>query len=260
MVHILAVFGKPGKAKIHELSKPYPRYTERETEQKIGEALKAADKEIGPHTCLFIEQDLGFDCPENCQARSLGVKSPAGLASILAAQELRGPYFYYDKNGNLKLDMETLTKDILNEFKFMTLPDTEEVLVYDSGYWQYGGEEKIKAEAENRVGLSKLLTVHVINEIIGHVQRSTYTPRTLLNQAPRVINLKNGLLDVRTRELKTHAPEFLSTIRIPVAYDPNADCPRIKQFFAEVLEPQDVPVIHKLAGYALISDYSIQRA
>ena len=260
MVHILAVFDEPGRKKIHDLSQPYPKYTEKETEQKIKEALKAAGKEIGPHTCLFIEQDLGYDCPENCQAKTLGVKSPAGLASILAAQELRSPYFYRDKNGNLKLDMETLTKDILNEFKFITLPDTEEVLVYDDGHWRYGGEEKIKAEAEKRVGLSKLLTVHVINEIIGHVQRSTYTARALLNPAPRIINLKNGLLDIRTRELKPHTPEFLSTIRIPVTYDSNTDCPRIKQFFAEVLEPEDIPTIHELAGYALIPDYSIQRA
>jgi len=260
MVHSLAVFGEPGRKKIHELSEPYLRYTEEETERKIEEARKAADKEIGPHTCLFIEQDLGFACPENCQAKSLGAKSPAGLSSMLAAQDLRGSYFYHDKKGNLKLDMETLTKDIQNEFKFITLLDTEEVLVYDNGYWRYGGEEKIKAEAENRVGLSKLLTVHIINEIIGHIQRGTYTARALLNQAPLIINLKNGLLDVRIRELKSHTPEFLSTIRIPVAYDPNADCPRIKQFFAEVLEPQDIPIIHELVGYALIPDYSIQRA
>jgi len=83
MVHILAVFDERGKKKIHELSQPYPGYTEEETEQKIKEALKAAGKEVGPHTCLFIKQDLGFDCPESCQAKSLGVKSPAGLASIL---------------------------------------------------------------------------------------------------------------------------------------------------------------------------------
>jgi len=84
MVHILAVFGEPGQGKIHELSKPYPGYTEKETDQKIEEALKAADKDVGPHTCLFIEQDLGFDCPENCLAKKLGTKSPAGLASKVA--------------------------------------------------------------------------------------------------------------------------------------------------------------------------------
>jgi len=84
MVHVLAVFGEPGRKKIHELSQPYPRYTEKETEQKIEEARKAADKDVGPHTCLFIEQDLGFDCPENCLAKKLGTKSPAGLASKVA--------------------------------------------------------------------------------------------------------------------------------------------------------------------------------
>jgi len=84
MVHILAVFGEPGREKIHELSQPYPRYSVEETDQKIEEALKAADKEIGPHTCVFIQQDLGFVCPVDCQARSLGVKSPAGLAAKLA--------------------------------------------------------------------------------------------------------------------------------------------------------------------------------
>jgi len=260
MICILISFGEPGKQKIHEFSQPYPGYTEEKTDKKIEWALKAREEEKGPHLCEFIKDTLNFSCPADCLAKKENVKSPAGLASILAAQELRSPYFYRDKSGNLKLDMETLTKDILSEFKFITLLDTEEVLVWDDGYWWYGGEEKIKAEAEKRVGLSKLLTVHVINEIIGHIQRSTYTARALLNQTPKVINLKNGLLDIRTRELKPHAPEFFSTIRIPVAYDPNADCPRIKQFFAEVLEPQDIPVIHELAGYALIPDYSIQRA
>ena len=60
----------------------------RETEQKIKEALKAADKEIGPHTCLFIEQDLGFACPRDCLAKKEGVKSPAGLATRLASRGL----------------------------------------------------------------------------------------------------------------------------------------------------------------------------
>jgi putative DNA primase/helicase len=169
-------------------------------------------------------------------------------------------YTCKDKNGNLKLDIETLTKDIIDEHEFLCLPDTEEVLVYDNGYWRYGGEEVIKAEAEYRVGLNKVLTTHAVNEVIGHIQRSTYKPRWLLNRQPELINLKNGILDIRARELKPHTPEFLCTIRIPVTFDPGADCPRIKRFFAEVLEPQDIPVIEELFGYCLIPDYSIQKA
>ena len=88
MVHILAAFDKPGRDKIHELSEPYSRYTERETAQKIGEALKAGEKEIGPHTCLFIEQGLGFNCPRNCLAKNVGVASPSGLARGKPPQQI----------------------------------------------------------------------------------------------------------------------------------------------------------------------------
>lgn len=83
MIAILAVFGKPGREKIHELSQPYPGYTERGTERKIEEALKAGEKEIGPHTCLFIEQGIGFNCPRNCLAKTAGVASPSGLGGKL---------------------------------------------------------------------------------------------------------------------------------------------------------------------------------
>ena len=89
MVTILAVFGEAGREAIHKLSQAYPQYTERETEQKIGQALKAGEKELGPHTCLFIERDLGFDCPRDCLAKKLGVASPSGLGAKLVWQVLQ---------------------------------------------------------------------------------------------------------------------------------------------------------------------------
>lgn len=86
MVCILSFFGEPGREKAHELSKPYPQYTEAEANQKLEYAQKAANKEVGPHTCLFVEQKLGFGCPESCLAKKLGTKSPAGLASKVATR------------------------------------------------------------------------------------------------------------------------------------------------------------------------------
>jgi len=40
-----------------------------------------------------------------------------------------------------------------------------------------------------------------------------------------IANVKNGLLDIYTRELKPHSPTFVSLIQYPVAYDPQAKCP-----------------------------------
>ncbi len=86
MVCVLALFRHQGSDKIHELSQPYPGYSEKETDQRIAEALEGGEKEIGPHTCAFIEQTLGFDCPRDCQAKEWNVNSPAALAAKLADQ------------------------------------------------------------------------------------------------------------------------------------------------------------------------------
>lgn len=59
--------GGPGLA--HELSKSYPKYSKRETDQKILHALNDA----GPLTCQYIKA-TGFDCGKDCK-----VKSPIGL-------------------------------------------------------------------------------------------------------------------------------------------------------------------------------------
>lgn len=66
---------KGGREEIHDLSRPYPDYSEEETEAKIKHALEDAP---GPHTVNYIEEH-GFK-PKGC--KQAGVKSPAGLAFV----------------------------------------------------------------------------------------------------------------------------------------------------------------------------------
>ncbi|GAI60377.1 unnamed protein product [marine sediment metagenome] len=224
MVHVLAVFGDLGREKIHELSQPYARYTEKETEQKIEEAEKAAGKEIGPHTCTFIEQELGFDCPRDCPAKKLDVKSPAGMAKKLASQEIHGIYLYKDKTG-WHLNLRKLLGDLHSEYSFKTIFGIvrDDILIYEDGVYNYNGEKVIREECETRVGVP-IMTTHTVSEVKNHIARSTFTDRERLNTEKYIINLRNGLLDVRTRKLIPHTPAFLSTVRIPIIYDPQAKC------------------------------------
>ncbi len=181
-------------------------------------------------------------------------------AEIEPAVRRRG-YIWEDKDGKpIKLDLEQLVSDLLREYYFATFVDTHEILIYRNGVWKPRGQESIERECQRRVPDSELLTRYKINEVIGHIQRSTYCDRNMFNREKWVINLENGLLDVQTKELKPHAPEAFSTIRIPLTYNPEADCPKIKQFFKEVLRPEDIPVLEELFGYCLIPDYTIQKA
>jgi putative DNA primase/helicase len=189
------------------------------------------------------------------------------LADILALAvekeippKIYGEYIIEAEGKPVKLNLERLVRDLMAEYYFATLVDTHEVLIYRDGFWRDKGEEFIERECQQRVQNCELLTKYKVNEIIGHIQRSTYCSRKMFNRDKWIINVENGLLDVRRKELKPHSPHYFCTIRIPVTYNPSADCPKIKQFFKEVLNPEDIPVIEELFGYCLIPDYSIQRA
>lgn len=169
-------------------------------------------------------------------------------------------YIITGDSGKQSLDIEKLINDLLTEYHFAALLDTEEILIYQEGYYQPGGGKFIKAECQRRVGVRALLTEHKINEVIGHITRSTYTDRALFNTNKYLINLTNGLLDVRTRKLSPHSPQFISTIRIPVKYDPTADCPAVKKFLHEVHNPADIPIVQEEFGYILIPDNTVQKA
>ena len=65
---------------VHILSEPYLGYTPGETERKIRHALEQKK----PHTCRYIREHLGYDCPvEGC-----GVKAPVVFALYTQAERV----------------------------------------------------------------------------------------------------------------------------------------------------------------------------
>lgn len=73
-----------------------------------------------------------------------------------------------------------------------------------------------------------------------------------LNANPYIINLKNGLYNVLDNSLTEHTPNYYSTVQLAVSYDPNAACPRFRQYLDEVLSPDQIPLIQEMMGYFLV--------
>ncbi len=264
---ILSFFGEPGRAKYHELSSPYrtdhSEYTEKETNDKFDEAIKAGIKGIAPHRCDTIQQTHGFDCPEDCLAKKMKIKSPAGLARVLVKREKSGKYLIEKTNAkgdvtNVTVDKRKLIEDLKREFTFKSVFGLvrDDILVYRDGVYTFDGEKLIREECETRVP-PPFLTTQMCHEIRDRISGTTFTDRERFNTSKYTINLENGLLDVNTRELLPHTPDFLSTMRIPIAYDPQAKCPKIQEFLGAILRPEDMKVILEFFGYILIPDYSI---
>ena len=61
-----------GAKLVHELSRPYPKYNPDETNAKMRHALDNGQ----PHTCIFMQETLGFACPPG----GCGVKAPCAFA------------------------------------------------------------------------------------------------------------------------------------------------------------------------------------
>lgn len=95
------------------------------------------------------------------------------------------------------------------------------------------------------------------DEIVAYLR---ITSPDLWEQPPvGTINVANGLLNVRARELKPHTSEHLSPVQIAAAYDPNAKCPAIDAFLASTI-PELIPLFMEIVGYVLTPDNRLQRA
>jgi putative DNA primase/helicase len=63
----------------------------------------------------------------------------------------------------------------------------------------------------------------------------------------------NGVIDLRTGQLRDGRPDDRVTMQTAVAFDPTARCPRWEQCIAEMFEfhPELVPFIHRAVGYSI---------
>jgi len=149
-------------------------------------------------------------------------------------------------------------KVLIKKLNIITLKDTKEIFYYNDGIYHPDGESVIESEVQNL--WSDLATTHDINEIIGHIKRMTYADRKIFDEDKFKICVKNGILNLMTGELEEFSPEKKHIIRIPVKYDPEADCPKIKKFVSEIVDEENVPLIQEMFGYCLLKDYRYNKA
>jgi putative DNA primase/helicase len=148
---------------------------------------------------------------------------------------------------------------LTRKHRFATLRDTEQVLFYKDGAYRSGGEAIIKAEVEKLD--PKHCTTQTCREVIGHIQRRTYHDREEFDADPYILNLSNGLLDTRKLELKSHTPDHLSRIQLPVCYTPTAKCPQVLRFVQDVMPDQECRrALLEHAAYTLLPTCFLQKA
>lgn len=175
----------------------------------------------------------------------------------MSTTETTKPIFYE----NRKFLPNEFAKYLLNGSgeHFVTPRDTEIIHRYEAGIYKPDGAPHIKEAIEKAVD-GKSITGRSVSEVLGHIQRRTYINRDEFDENENEITVKNGVLNTKTFEFTPHNPTKKFLLRIPVKYDPDADCPEFKKFLSEILEDGiERDTIEELFGYCLVKNYSIQK-
>lgn len=126
-----------------------------------------------------------------------------------------------------------------------------QLAVYDEGVYRIG-DAKIYETAADLLG--DKYSPQRVDGAVRWLSETTETPRIPDTPERKRLNVKNGILDLETMELDIHSSEYLSTVQIPVVYDPKARCPVIDKFLHDVLPKDLVPVFYEVAGWLMVPD------
>ncbi|MGU8672094.1 phage/plasmid primase, P4 family [Clostridium perfringens] len=338
MITNLALF-KGGTYRIHELSKGYKTYSEKETEEKISNFLKSG---AGPMTCETL-RDRGYTCPrygKTCYGKSpaslafkpLNVKDIRECIKTLKVSEVSNAinvdtalrfienYMYNigvalgkslieeDLANHLKIknskDLISFYREVVRNFKkergnkaksknkskpknsgnlpwyeeqekglkFLPfvlakhLSETRDVyyggesfLIYENGVYNISGEKEA-----GRIIMDYMLPNYCIMASIRDCreQWDILVSKDFddFNRNPYLVNVRNGLLDIRDMSFKEHTPSYLSTVQLNVEYNPQVDCPQFKKFLNEVLDCKLIPLVQEIVGYLLTTNTVSQKA
>lgn len=132
-------------------------------------------------------------------------------------------------------------------------------------YWQDHLRSKIAWIAENKTGADLREALEGAQVMASAAWEgamvSLCKARTALDFAeldadPYVLNVGNGVLDLRSGELRPHDPEALCTRLAPVDWDPEAQCPKWLDYLAWAMQgdAERVAYLQRFFGLCLTGD------
>jgi putative DNA primase/helicase len=166
-------------------------------------------------------------------------------------QKKENPYFI----GNIFIP-KRLADELMEENRFIF--SGEQLHIYTDGVYVPNGERFVRQQCRKKLG--DAARVHRLNEVIAHISDMTYVETEELNTHTNLINLQNGMYNWIEEKFLPHNPKYLSTIRIPVEYNPKATCPTVDYFFESTLPSDCISIAEEFFGLVLIPYVGFEKA
>lgn len=144
---------------------------------------------------------------------------------------------------------------LVEEYRFLSYGVKRGLWTYykDEGIWKDNAESMARKYIASLLHTEEEYRSRIANEVIHALRDLYYQPEIELGGPPHIMVVANGRVNIDTGEFyDTHDPDEYHVARIPVTYDPEAKCPRVCQFFSEVLASEnDIIAMAELFGYCL---------
>ena len=220
----------------------------------IGKAVASAQAKKGDHTGNSATETTNTtDNDEAADAPNTESTKPEG-------QEMSNPPAPRGFAVVTGLSASALASAILRKDRFAVDPGGK-LYRYTNRVYAPGGEAFIRRRVKELIlaaGKAPKWSSHKAEETVRYICADA--PRLWSEPPLQIINVINGLLNVRTRELQPHTPEHLWVIRIPVVYDPEAQCPSISGFVSKTFPSDSVELASEIAYGLLAPDFESQQA
>ena len=161
---------------------------------------------------------------------------------------------------NAKKATMALAKYLVDKYKIITVGEkVRELYAYRDGKYIRGEEAVVLPEIQRILG--EHTNKNAKGETMHKIMDQTFSDRSIFDTAPRnFIPVKNGVFDVENKKLLPHSHEYHFLFQFPVEYNPEADCPNIKDFMRQVLDPKDIPILEEWLGYFFYRKYTFKKS
>jgi len=167
---------------------------------------------------------------------------------------------YADSNRSTKTARQKAVDQLLEDLHIESLKRADEMVRYndETGIYEDDAERIVRERLEAK--LREHNTRSEAEQILHKLDSQPSIKEDEFSPEGKVC-VRNGVLDVSDQsnpELDPHSPEYRFRERLSVEYDPEAGCPRFRQFISNRVAESDVDKLQEFVGYTVFRPWDMR--
>ena len=163
---------------------------------------------------------------------------------------------------SIDINCQRMAQMIINglNYHFVTLDENKMPLLYFDGKC-YRNNGKIKVGEILEEFIPKYYNTYILKEVTSYIQHSNVKKRTDFKPPLNLINLENGIFDMKTGKLLKHSYKYLFNFVLPIIYDKKAIAHKYEKFLKEITSKDGEPrtevynTLQEFLGFCFYREY-----